>query len=92
MFAEKDIGLQFKINTGVDITAATVANIHYRKPSGATGSFTGATDSTYYVIYTTQLATEIDEDGDWEFQAYVETSSWKLRGQVCKVRVVEALV
>lgn len=89
--AEKDIGVQFKLNTGVDITAATTANIHYRKPSGATGSFTGATSDTTYVTYTT-VASDIDEDGEWELQAYVVTAAWTLRGTIATVRVVEALV
>ena len=90
MIAEKDIGLQLKLNTGVDITSATVANVHYRKPSGATGSFTGAVTGTYYVSYTLQDG-DIDEQGEWEFQSYVE-NTWKLRGNIAKVRAVEALV
>ena len=91
MIAEKDIGLQLKLNTGVDITSATVSNVHYRKPSGATGSFTGAVTGTYYVSYTLQT-NDIDEMGEWEFQSYVEKSTWKLRGNIAKVRAVEALV
>lgn len=89
---EKDIGIQFKLNTGIDIDAATTANIHYKKPSGATGSFTGATASTYYVTYTTTGAGDIDESGIWELQAYVITPSWTLRGTIAKVRVIEAIV
>ncbi len=93
MFAEKDEGLQLKLNTGVDLSDANVTNIHYKKPSGATGSFTGASSDTYYVVYTT-AANDIDEDGEWEFQAYVEnsTAGYKLRGQINKVRVYEAIV
>ena len=89
---EKDIGVQFKLNTGIDISAATTANILYRKPSGATGSFTGSTDSDYYVVYTTTAAGDLDESGEWELQAYVVTTDWTLRGTVAKVRVNEALV
>jgi len=88
---EKDIGVQFKLNTGVDITAASVANIHYRKPSGATGSWTGATDSTNYVVYTS-VASDLDEEGVWDLQTYVVTPGWTLRGGIANVRVVEALV
>ena len=89
---EKDVGVQFKLNTGIDIDAATTANILYRKPSGATGSWTGATASTYYVTFTTTAAGDLDESGEWELQAYVITPSWTLRGTVAKVRVNEALV
>jgi hypothetical protein len=88
---ENDIGIQFKVNTGVDISAATTANIHYRKPSGATGSFTGATSSTTYVVFTTTSG-DVDEDGIWELQAYVVYSGKTLRGTIAKVRVSEALV
>jgi len=90
MIAEKDIGLQLRLNTGVDISGASVARVDYRKPSGATGSFTGAATGTYYVAYTLQSG-DIDEDGEWEFQAYVE-NTYKLRGNIAKVRAVEALV
>lgn len=90
MFVEKDIGLILRLNTGVDISAATVANILYKKPSGTTGSFTGSTSDTYYVSYTT-TSEDIDESGEWKFQAYVETSSYTVRGQISKVRVIEAL-
>ena len=88
---EKDIGVQFKLNTGIDISAATTANIIYRKPSGATGSFTGATDSDLYVVYTTTAADDLDEYGEWELQAYIVSPSWTLRGTVAKIRVNEAL-
>jgi hypothetical protein len=88
---EKDIGVQFKLNTGVDVSAATTANVHYRKPSGATGSWTGATSDTNYVTYTS-IASDLDEDGVWDLQAYVVTPGWTLRGTIAKVRVVEALV
>lgn len=88
---EKDIGVPFKLNTGVDISTATVANVDYRKPSGATGSWTGATADTNYVTYTT-IADDLDEEGQWELQAYVVTPEWTLRGTIAKVRVIEALV
>jgi hypothetical protein len=89
--AQKDIGVQFQLNTGINIATATTANIHYRKPSGTTGSFTGATASGTHVVYTTTDATQLDEAGVWELQAYVVTPSWTLRGTIAKIRVVEAL-
>lgn len=88
---EKDLGVQFQLNTGIDITAATTANILYEKPSGDTGSFTGATSSTSYVVYTTTAAGDLDEVGTWKLQAYVVTPTWTLRGIVAKVKVIEAL-
>lgn len=87
---EEDIGVQFRLNTGIDLSAATTANIHYKKPSGDTGTWTGATASTSYVTYTT-VADDLDEDGKWELQAYVVTPSWTLRGTKATVRVVEAI-
>jgi hypothetical protein len=79
-----DVGVQIKLYTGVDISAATTANVRYKKPDASTGSWTGASASTYYVTYTT-TAGVLDQNGDWEFQAYVVTPAFTKHGGKLKV-------
>lgn len=57
-----------------DISAASAAEVHYRKPSGVTGTWTASVVSNA-VAYTT-VADDIDEYGAWSLQAAVILSTW----------------
>lgn len=86
---ELDIGIALNLETGIDVTTATVTKILYRKPSGTTGAWTASTSSTT-VSYQTST-NDLDESGVWELQAYIEIGALKVRGSIAKLRVVEAL-
>jgi hypothetical protein len=83
---EGDIGTEILLDTGVDITDATLAEIKYQKPDGTTGSWTGVVDSTTKVKYVT-LANDLDQAGQWLFQSYVETPTWKGHGETVSHKV-----
>lgn len=69
------------LDTGIDITAATVTRILYKNPSGVTGYFTAS------VVETTKLRfqltdTSITANGPWQLQAYVEIGGLNAYGEI----------
>lgn len=72
-YYEGSIGLTITLDTTVDLTGATIIEIHYKKPSGATGEWTASVTDTTKVQYAT-VDGDIDESGTWEFLAYVKTA------------------
>jgi hypothetical protein len=63
--------LSIKLDTGVDLVAVSAANlsIKYKKPSGATGTWSASVTETTKVIYNF-TNTDLDETGLWSAQAY----------------------
>ena len=75
-------GTEILLNTGSDISGATVTEMLVKKPSGATVTWTatiltGDPDlpDNVYLKYVVQ-AGDWDEEGEWEIQADVELPSW----------------
>lgn len=85
-----DIGTQIKLDTEVDISAATVFEIDYEKPSGAVGTWSGTLSGTQIVTYTT-VEDDWDLSGTWKLQAYVEHANYKLKGTIVEVIVKDQL-
>lgn len=83
---EGDIGTEILLDTGVDITAATLVQIKYQKPDLTTGVWTGVVDNTTKVKYVT-LAGDLDQAGEWLFQSYVETPTWEGHGESVQHKV-----
>ena len=81
------IGTAIDCNMRVDLTTATVREIHYRKPSGATGLWSGATLVGTRVLRHVTVAGDIDEFGSWDFQPYAEKPGWKGWGRMQTVMV-----
>lgn len=81
-----DIGTVFNItikdgNSVIDISSATIKEIHFGKPNGELliGTAEFITDGTDGLIKYTTLADDLDIDGNWHLQAYIvmSTGSWK---------------
>jgi len=86
------IGVKIILDVEIDISAATLRTIKYRKPSGVISSWTGTPEADNRSIsYTTTVATDLDESGTWKLQAYVETPSWSLNGAIAKLNIEEPL-
>lgn len=86
-----EIGKKIILNVTATITGSTVRKIYYKKPeSDTSSSWNAAEESSTSISYTT-LLNDIDEVGVWELQAYVETASWKLPGEVAELTVKENL-
>lgn len=86
-----DVGTSIELDTGVDITSATTVQIDYLKPGASTSaSWDAEVFETTKVRYFTE-AGDVDVDGDWDMQVYVEMPSWSGHGEVALVHVEPAL-
>lgn len=84
-----DIGTLISLDVGEDISAATVAKLAIKKPSGATEVWTGSVNAT--AIEYTVIAADLDEAGDWDVQGYVETPAWSGYSTIATMTVGERL-
>lgn len=85
------IGVEINLNTaatseGIDLSAATTKEIKYRKPSGATGSWT-ASSSGDILTYTTAAAATLDEAGRWLLQAHVAGTGYDALGEKAELNI-----
>jgi len=86
-----DIGRQFKLDAGEDITTATLLQIKYKKPDDTTGVWTAAVSDTTYAVYTTQFIADLDQVGKWKIQLYVEMAGAKVHGPVAEFHVYKRI-
>lgn len=85
-----DIGTAIDCNMRIDLTASTVRQIKYRKPSGATGTWAADLAGTQSLRHIT-LTGDIDEAGKWQFQPYAEKPGWSGHGRMQIVEVEDHL-
>ena len=83
-------GLKIIVNVTTDISSSTARKIYYKKPSGTTGSWTAALESSTSISYTT-TTDDIDEYGVWQLQSYAATPSWTQYGEKTNLTVEEAI-
>jgi hypothetical protein len=84
-----DIGTVIQADTGESLSGGSGAVLHYRKPSGTTGSWSATIDGNK-ITYTT-LASDLDEVGVWTFQGYVVLSAWTGRTETFSESVDTAI-
>lgn len=84
-----DIGTKLRLDAGESIAAATLLRIYYKKPSGDTGYWTATLEGTDYATYTTvdNSDDDLDEDGNWELQLYIESPDWTGFGEAARFHV-----
>lgn len=69
------------LDTGIDLTSATVTEIKYRKSNGERGEFTASVVDTTKLTY--QFSNDdLDVAGLWQFQAYVEIGGLHAFGEI----------
>lgn len=85
-----DTGTEIVLETGVDLSSATLRRIVARKPNGVDVNWTATADSATAIKYVTQ-DNDLDLAGVWQLQAYVETPSWKGSGAVVSMTVSQVL-
>ena len=83
--------LTILLDTEYTLTGATSVGIYYSKPDGTTGSWTGTIDSVTKVRYEV-LAGNIDQTGDWKFQAWVIIGGRLGKGEVIKHKILEPVL
>lgn len=83
--------LTLKLNTGLDISAATVKRLLYKKPSGTVGYWAAdSIEANTTLVYSIQTG-NINEAGKWSIQAYVELAGKKGYGHPITLQVNEPL-
>lgn len=82
-----DIGTEFILDCGVDISTATVRKIIVRKPvTGERVEWTAIAEGTTAIKYTT-LPGDISTAGIMTVQAYIEMPTWKGYGSKVNVTI-----
>ena len=94
-----DIGTIFRLTITdtagvvIDVSTATVKFIYFQKPDGTKLKRTAAfyTDGTDGIIQYTAIAGDINAEGQWLVQGYVETSDGKFFTLKSKFNVLNTL-
>ena len=86
-----DTNTKIRLNAGIDISAASVLKIHYKKPDETTGEWTAVLEGTNYAYYLT-LADTLDMNGTWSVQLYIEVGDWKGHGELTTFVVYDTII
>jgi hypothetical protein len=81
-----DIGTKILLDCVEDLTGFTSGKIKYIKPSGEPGEWTAVRDGTG-IYYITVTVDDLDEEGNWCIQSYVEIgtpTTWAGHGEMTK--------
>jgi hypothetical protein len=74
------------LETGIDISSASVRQIKYKKPNGTTGSWNADLVGTTKMSY--QFSNEtLDTPGNWSVQAYVVIGGLYAFGKAVNIEV-----
>lgn len=92
-----DIGTIFRLTitdengTAVDISGATTKTIYFRAPDNTLLTKAGSfyTDGTDGILQYTTVSGDIDQVGEWNWQAYVKLAAWEGYSEVLDFRVYE---
>jgi len=86
-----DVGTKFIIDTGVDLTNATVTKLKLKKPDGSIVEWVASIEGDAKngkISYATQ-AGDINLAGIWQLQSYIEFSYLKYNGETVNFIVYE---
>jgi len=94
-----EAGTSVVLDTGVLIGSAVTQYIYYRKPDGVTsGTWTASLFSSYsqiagatgtYFVSHTLAAGDLDQPGEWRFQAYVAAIGGTWWGELVKQNIYD---
>lgn len=82
-----DVGTEFQVDVGVDITGATTAELKVTKPDGSLVTWAGTENGTR-IDYTIETD-DLDLPGRYRLNAYVETATWSGHGETAEFVVYE---
>lgn len=85
-----DTGTVITLDCGCDISASSVTNINVQKPDATSTTWVASvsTASTEYITYTVSSA-DLATAGKYMLQAYIETPTWKGRGETAELFVYD---
>lgn len=81
------------LGTGSDLTTISGAintKILFSKPDGIAGEWIATIESNRYLIYQISGVTELDQAGEWDFQAYIELGNFKGKGETQTIRIFDS--
>ncbi len=81
-----DIGTEFIVDCGSDLTGATTTDLRVKKPDGTVETWAAAIYNTNYLKYTI-VSGDLDQEGEYELQSYVVLPSWTGRGETVEFTV-----
>lgn len=94
-----ETGTDLILDTGILVGSATQQYIKYRKPDGTTtGSFAASVYSSYsalagltgtYLLKYTTTATDLNQPGEWRFQAYIGAVGGSWLGEMVKINIYD---
>jgi hypothetical protein len=90
VFVGQDL-LNIRLETGYDLSQASLMKVIYKKPSGIIGEW--SSNITYddtVMIYDVQDG-NIDENGSWLLQPYIEVAGQKTWGVAQKVKFINPI-
>jgi hypothetical protein len=83
-----DEGTEMLVDTGSDLSTATLLQLKVKQPDGTTVSWTGSQKETTKITYTIQ-AGEFAQAGKHYLQAYVESPTWTGLGDTVNFALVD---
>ena len=82
--------LTLTLETGIDLTTASLLQIKYKSPAGTRGTFAGTLVGTTKIKYDF-VNDEITPAGMWSFQSYVEIGGLKAYGNIVSSDISKVL-
>lgn len=79
-------GVVFLVDVGYDISDADVFALKVQKPDGTLATWTGALSGTDYIRYVSD-ADDLDQAGQYQLQAYIESDDFAGLGDAVPFRV-----
>lgn len=81
-----EVGTVLTVNTGIDISAATVHDLYVKKGDGSITTWTGTVYASNYIRYTIQSG-DFNVPGTYKVQAKITLGSWIGYGEVASFYV-----
>ena len=83
--------LRIRLTLDVDITGASLVQIHYRKPSGLIGTWVAIVESAAEgIIYYDVQTNDLDKAGSWTFWGYIIFAAGeKARGEPALITIFD---
>lgn len=81
-----DTGTAVELDTGVDLSGATVTEIAVQKPDGSAATWAASVTGSTKLRYVS-LAATFDQAGTWRVQAKVTLPSGAWRGETAEFKV-----
>jgi len=79
------------LDTGTDLSTASAVSIHYQKPGGIDGTWSGNVVETTKIQYAVEIG-DIDESGAWRLQSVATFPGGRVAyGDVVIMRVFDRL-